>query len=779
MGFNVLGLKEHVGMAGNKSKPWSSFQVLTIALTAPLCLRRSVGQSLNKIQRNAASFVSRGTDPWRTQLRKVPTESRDPEVFVEEAVPDGATVDVLQLAGNFAEVRTATGCQGWVQRRYLHGLSNGQAVRQVKRVEVEEMGDNEPLVLVDAVPSVKGWKGLTLPRMQRLIDIMDSVQLRCNLAADELRLASRCSPRFLRYALATPPTPIILGAWPQELGHITFRSCSSDLLRSLDLIGYLSLPGDILLDVVPREVLPPGPGFTCAMLGAGADLFLCRHPTICGHSISVLAGHLTVRLLPPHAAGDAPDALIGELGASLSQCNLFDNKSEVIVEAELREGDVLLIPPGWWHQCLSLQPTTLAIKSYMNKDMIIPAWQHMVGMLKLEQEKEALNASVLLKTLQSLAPQKMGISAWPFWPQAVKGSHDDRLRNAQPGFLYSGMVLPTDANLWTDEELVRFVATAGFISPPRRWPLTPRRAPSRLREWLETPIDQGQLPMPSGEAPRVIWMYWAQGYQQLTGFRRLCVHTWCAKNPEWKVVILDKDTLWSYVDPSELPKVYKDLPAAQQSDALRLALLAKYGGVYTDVATICLQPLEDWLWEKVCDGPLERGLGAWYLACFGMDPGVSKEYVENWFLAARRHHPLIVAWHDLYNAGWENARTRHEYPLGPLFRDVDLSHISIAEHRDWLLMHVCFKKLIDENSELRRIWAEQITLLKADEGALAWMADVDADRPEDTVRFWISTAQRQSPSTPMLKFVGDAAQALQWQPDEHIVDQDNCLTRVR
>ena len=27
--------------------------------------------------------MSRGTDPWRTQLRKVPTESRDPDVFVE------------------------------------------------------------------------------------------------------------------------------------------------------------------------------------------------------------------------------------------------------------------------------------------------------------------------------------------------------------------------------------------------------------------------------------------------------------------------------------------------------------------------------------------------------------------------------------------------------------------------------------------------------------------------------------------------------------------------
>ena len=31
----------------------------------------------------------------------------------------------------------------------------------------------------------------------------------------------------------------------------------------------------------------------------------------------------------------------------------------------------------------------------------------------------------------------------------------------------------------------------------------------------------------------------------------------------------------------------------------------------------------------------------------------------------------------------------------------------------------------------RRIWSEQMLLLKADTGALAWMADVDADRPEE------------------------------------------------
>lgn len=87
-----------------------------------------------------------------------------------------------------------------------------------------------------------------------------------------------------------------------------------------------------------------------------------------------------------------------------------------------------------------------------------------------------------------------------------------------------------------------------------------------------------------------------------------------------QVIILDKDSVWRYVVASELPKCYKDwavteipwlilvdpmafhifqwqvlypqnwrwqeLPAAQQSDALRLALLAKYGGVWALTITM-------------------------------------------------------------------------------------------------------------------------------------------------------------------------------------------------
>eukprot|EP00439_Symbiodinium_sp_Y106_P035264 s684_g4.t1 len=73
--------------------------------------QRNCQASLAELRRDAPPFV--------TQLRRVPTESRDLHVFLEDAVADGEVVEVLEVQGEFARVLSPDRRCGWVQSRYL------------------------------------------------------------------------------------------------------------------------------------------------------------------------------------------------------------------------------------------------------------------------------------------------------------------------------------------------------------------------------------------------------------------------------------------------------------------------------------------------------------------------------------------------------------------------------------------------------------------------------------------------------------------------------------
>eukprot|EP00931_Biecheleriopsis_adriatica_P029121 TRINITY_DN17335_c0_g1_i1.p1 TRINITY_DN17335_c0_g1~~TRINITY_DN17335_c0_g1_i1.p1 ORF type:complete len:955 (-),score=169.03 TRINITY_DN17335_c0_g1_i1:77-2851(-) len=771
--------------------------------------------------------VYRNSPPFLTQLRHSPTDSRDPNTFLPDSVADDELVQLLEVdeSNLFALVQPmqtqtlGTRNRGWIQVKYLkmEGYSDitgfgsisvdSKLPCEVQQVTIEDLTeeafDCEPLVVIGAAPSLHRQGKPAPGRLPRLLGLAEELELRCKVLCGDWPLgASREEPHFVCWKLPKPETPMVLGVYRVRSGchgtakHWTYRLCSNRLLQALDVLGYLALPlqcPDILDDAVPVYMRPKGPRFSLSILGEGADFPLRRDPAAHGQCLFVLSGRLLIRLLPPAVCADEVSALQGVLGCATSLTDLFNPEDSlrfvgVALEAELREGSALFVPPGWWHQAICLEgPSVMTWTAYLTEAAGLEA-----------------AASSVHPGLGSWHP---GLGSWPFFgtddTREIIGSFEECMHtalDAYPAFCYSGVALPPEAPRWTPQQLVHFVASGGFIRarpeevgkavesfehPASEIELG--QAPLHLREWLRTPLpDDISICKPSFDAvPKVVWMYWAQGASRLSGFRLLCVHSWRVQNPSWQVVVLDKESVWQYVDRAsgELPWNFEQLETAQQSDALRLALLARYGGVYTDVATICLQPLEKWVWPQVSQGSLEEGLAAWYLACFGLEPGRSREYVENWFFAARRSHPLVVAWRDLYVAGWRDARTRHDYPLGPLFQDVDLSHITITEHRDWLLMHVCFKKLIDEDPEMRRIWSEKMTLLRADDGALAWMADVDAGRPEDAVRRWVFSfdstwARRQIDLAPMIKFVGDAAQVLQWQDEESLVGRESCLSQV-
>ncbi|CAE7212997.1 unnamed protein product [Symbiodinium natans] len=103
---------------------------------------------------------------------------------------------------------------------------------------------------------------------------------------------------------------------------------------------------------------------------------------------------------------------------------------------------------------------------------------------------------------------------------------------------------------------------------------------------------------PRQKVPSIIWTYWQNMHkaetnatERLKAFLSLCHRSWRQLNPGWYVRILDQDTMWQYLLKEDLPEAFDQLSIQHKSDAIRLALLVKYGGVWLDATTLLLQPL--------------------------------------------------------------------------------------------------------------------------------------------------------------------------------------------
>ena len=191
--------------------------------------------------------------------------------------------------------------------------------------------------------------------------------------------------------------------------------------------------------------------------------------------------------------------------------------------------------------------------------------------------------------------------------------------------------------------------------------------------------------------PRVIWMFWAQGMAGLGPFRRACIQSWVCHNPGWRVVLLGIPSCFSYIDRSDLPDKWQCLCWPALSDAVRLSLLSRHGGVYVDVSVICGRSLDDWLHSSE-DHCLD--LEAFYYPNFGASHHCNRgEYLENWFLACPRGSGLMSRWHSAFLDFWKgraNASEGGGLLASKMFQGIDLSGMR-EDQTNYLTMHCCFK----------------------------------------------------------------------------------------
>ena len=134
------------------------------------------------------------------------------------------------------------------------------------------------------------------------------------------------------------------------------------------------------------------------------------------------------------------------------------------------------------------------------------------------------------------------------------------------------------------------------------------------------------------DIPRKLWMYWHSGEEEAPEIVRLCFQSWRRLNPKWDLTVLNKSTAHQIVDMSDIDP---ELPHRTFADVLRLRLLDRFGGVWTDATTYCHQPLDNWLllWAST-------GFFAF------SDPGPDR-WLDNWFIASEPGGRLVQAWESV------------------------------------------------------------------------------------------------------------------------------------
>lgn len=175
------------------------------------------------------------------------------------------------------------------------------------------------------------------------------------------------------------------------------------------------------------------------------------------------------------------------------------------------------------------------------------------------------------------------------------------------------------------------------------------------------------------QAPRVLWLYWHQGWESAPEVARVCLESWRTHNPGYDVRAIDYEWVKAnYGDELSL----SDRSGTQGfSDRLRLRLLLEHGGIWSDATIYCSQPLDAWIHALLTPSRF-----------FAFAYPKADRMIATWFLVAAPATPLVEAWDDLL--------TRY---FAHLARDDRNVH-------SYFFSHYAFEFIVTQSVAMRRWW---------------------------------------------------------------------------
>jgi len=131
------------------------------------------------------------------------------------------------------------------------------------------------------------------------------------------------------------------------------------------------------------------------------------------------------------------------------------------------------------------------------------------------------------------------------------------------------------------------------------------------------------------QVERTVWMLWLQGEAKAPPLVRHCLDSWRERNPGWSIRMLDEDAAF---DLTGLPDMPRRVEPNHLANLIRLRLLSRHGGIWTDATTLCRRPLDGWIDAAAASG---------FFAFARPQP---VRALANWFIAALPADPLLQAW---------------------------------------------------------------------------------------------------------------------------------------
>ena len=227
--------------------------------------------------------------------------------------------------------------------------------------------------------------------------------------------------------------------------------------------------------------------------------------------------------------------------------------------------------------------------------------------------------------------------------------------------------------------------------------------------------------------PRKLWILWYQGFSDAPLIVKICIESWINKNPGWDVIILNKTNINNYITLDVPKEIINRLNLNHQSDLVRLALLSKYGGVWADATTFCINPLDEWI-----DDYAHSGFFAF------RKPGPDR-MISSWFLASERGNLVVSKFYKLFASYWINNNFKQPNKLQrKIIRG--LSHrlnrsekttkywfspvvTKILRVYPYFVFHYMFERLVSIDAEAKIIW-DNTYYASADGPALPYYLDL-------------------------------------------------------